>query len=88
MTYRDVACRDYVELATDYLEGALSSEDRLTVELHLAFCRSCVDYLDQMRATIAVAGSLREDDVPQPVVASLVKAFRTLSARRDGADGE
>ncbi len=88
MTYRDVACRDYVELATDYLEGALSSEDRLTVELHLAFCRACVDYLDQMRATIAVASSLRADDVPQPVVASLVEAFRTLKARQDGADGD
>lgn len=78
MSYEDLPCRDFVELATDYLEGALSVEHRLVVERHLAFCQPCVDYLDQMRATIRAAGALHEDDVPEPVMDSLVEAFREL----------
>jgi hypothetical protein len=34
-----------------------------------------------MRQTIALAGSLREEDVPAPVMASLVDAFRELRGR-------
>ncbi len=78
MTYEDLPCRDFVELATDYLEGALRPEQRLVVELHLGFCRPCVDYLDDMRAAIAAVGALRRTDIPEPVVEPLLEAFRAL----------
>ena len=78
MSYGDLPCRDFVELATDYLEGSLTIEQRLVVERHLAFCATCVDYLDQMRAVIKTTGALREEDVPEPVMESLVDAFRAL----------
>ena len=78
MSYEDLPCRDFVELATDYLEGALTVQQRLVVERHLAFCAPCVDYLDQMRAVIAATGKLREEDVPEPVMESLLDAFRAL----------
>jgi anti-sigma factor RsiW len=83
MSYEDLPCRDFVELATDYLEGALSVEQRLVVERHLAFCHPCIDYLEQMQAAIRAAGALREEDVPEPVMESLVDAFRELT--RDSA---
>ena len=78
MSYEDLPCSDFVELATDYLEGSLTAEQRLVVERHLAFCAPCVDYLDQMRAVIQTTGELREEDVPEPVMESLVDAFRAL----------
>jgi predicted anti-sigma-YlaC factor YlaD len=78
MTYEDLPCQDFVELATDYLEGALGVDQRLVVELHLATCSPCVDYLDQLRTTLRVMGELRESDVPAPVMESLVAAFREL----------
>jgi anti-sigma factor RsiW len=80
MSYEDLPCRDFVELATDYLEGTLPPEQRLVVERHLAFCAPCVDYLDQMRATIRATGELREEDVPEPVMESLVEAFKGLQS--------
>jgi anti-sigma factor RsiW len=83
MSYEDLPCRDFVELATDYLEGSLTPAQRLVVERHLAFCHPCVDYLDQMRAVIAASGALREQDVPEPVMESLVEAFKALSGRPD-----
>jgi hypothetical protein len=37
-----------------------------------------VDYLDQLRTTLRVIGELRDEDVPEPVMESLVNAFREL----------
>jgi predicted anti-sigma-YlaC factor YlaD len=78
MSFEDLPCQDFVELATDYLEGALTTEQRMVVELHLSFCEPCVDYLEQMRAAIRVTGTLREGDVPSGVMKPLVAAFREL----------
>jgi hypothetical protein len=78
MTYQDLPCRDFAELSTDYLEGALAPARRLVVELHLVYCVDCDAYLDQMRATLRATGALRADDVPAPVLDALTEAFRTM----------
>jgi anti-sigma factor RsiW len=80
MSYEDLQCVEFVELVTLYLEGALPTHRRLLVERHLAFCSPCVDYLDQMRATIRATGTLREEDVPEPVMLALLEAFRAHDA--------
>jgi anti-sigma factor RsiW len=81
MSYEDLPCVDFVELVTDYLEGALPTEQVLIIERHLAFCAPCVDYLDQMRATMRATGALRQDDVPEPVMDTLLHAFREFSSK-------
>lgn len=58
-----LACREIVELVTDYLEGALSRSDRRRFEAHLAGCDHCSEYLEQMRMTIRLTGRLRSDDL-------------------------
>ncbi len=82
MSYEDLPCVDFVELVTDYLEGALPVEQVLIIEHHLAFCAPCVDYLDQIRATMRATGALREQDVPEPVMSTLLEAFREFSGER------
>jgi predicted anti-sigma-YlaC factor YlaD len=69
-------CEQIVELVTDYLEGALSVDERLAFEQHVSACASCRGYFTQMRTIIRVAGSLHEDDLPEPVRERLVDAFR------------
>ena len=49
----DMSCRELVELITDYVDGALSAEDRTRFDAHLAICPSCVTYVEQTRQTIA-----------------------------------
>jgi anti-sigma factor RsiW len=83
MSYEDLPCVDFVELVTDYLEGALPTEQLLIIERHLAFCTPCVDYLDQMRATVRATGALHEEDVPEPVMDTLLQAFREFSTGRE-----
>ena len=38
MTAAELTCQELVELVSDYLEGALSPEDRRRFEEHLAGC--------------------------------------------------
>jgi anti-sigma factor RsiW len=78
MTYEDIPCQRVVELLTDYLEGALPTDDTLALERHLASCPGCATYLDQLRDTIKATGALREQDVPPELMATLLEAFRGL----------
>jgi anti-sigma factor RsiW len=71
-----LSCREMVELVTAYLEGALSLGDRRRFENHLTDCDGCTMYLDQMRRTIALTGTLRVDDVSPEALAKLMHVFR------------
>jgi anti-sigma factor RsiW len=55
-----VSCKDFVELVTDYLEGALSDVDRERFEAHLRECDWCTRYLEQTRTTIRVVARIYE----------------------------
>jgi predicted anti-sigma-YlaC factor YlaD len=72
----DLTCAELVELVTDYLEGALGTEERERFEEHLVICEGCVNYLDQMRTTVALTGRLRVDDLAPEVTGELLEAFR------------
>jgi predicted anti-sigma-YlaC factor YlaD len=75
-----VRCVEFVESVTDWMEGALGDEARLTLEEHLAICPHCTEYVGQLRLTAAV---LREVDErvpraapPPDARATLLDAFR------------
>jgi anti-sigma factor RsiW len=71
-----IACRELVELVTDYLEGALSAEQHARFENHIAGCDGCTAYLEQMRETVRLTGTLREQQIPPGALAALLHAFR------------
>ena len=78
------SCRQVVDLVTDYVDGALPSSERLAFEQHVAICPPCRAYFAQMRAVVRVAGSLREDHLPEPVRENLRNAFRDWKRRSNG----
>ena len=78
---RELDCNEVVELVTDYLDGSLDAEALAAFEAHLAECDGCDTYLDQIRQTIAVAGSVTAETLPEQTQAGLLKAFRTLNSR-------
>jgi len=75
----DLTCRELVELVTDYLEGALDDETRRRVDRHLAGCSACTAYLDEMRVTILITGTLTERDLEPHVRDALLEAFRGIT---------
>jgi predicted anti-sigma-YlaC factor YlaD len=74
----EVTCQQFVELITDYFEGALTGRTLSHVEEHLVMCDWCVTYLEQMRATVALLGALDDGPIPAPSPALLA----ALSDRR------
>jgi anti-sigma factor RsiW len=84
---RHVPCIEFVELVTDYLEGVLPARERRAFEHHLTLCDGCVSYLEQMRETLRITGSLKIDDVPQTGVEDLMAAFHAYQAERTDQPG-
>jgi hypothetical protein len=71
-----ISCQEVVELVTEYLERALSSEEASLFEQHLNFCDGCLVYVEQVRTTVATAGRLHEDEIPAETREQLLAAFR------------
>ena len=78
----DLACREVVELVTDYLEGALDGRDRERFERHLGGCDGCAAYLEQMRVTLRVAGRLEPEAIDPAFRERLLVAFRGWTDER------
>lgn len=77
---KGMACQQAVELVTDYLEGTLSLAQRRRFEAHLARCPDCPEYLAQMRAIIALAGSVTPDDLTPRMRSELISLYRQWMA--------
>ena len=75
-----MTCSELVEIVSDYLEGALSSEDRERFDAHLSTCDGCTSYVEQMRETIRLTGMLTEEQVPIEHRERLRQAFRDWKA--------
>jgi anti-sigma factor RsiW len=75
-TEPEMACRELVELVTDYLEDRLSARDRARFEAHLADCDYCATYVEQMRQTIRTLGRIPEESISSEARDALLTAFR------------
>ena len=67
-----------VELVTDYLEGSRGWRDRRRVAKHLRVCDPCVRYIEQMRETLDLLGTVPVDILSSEAQATLLDAFRDL----------
>ena len=65
---------------TDYIEGALSVNDRTRLDAHLADCPHCHEYLAQLRVTIDALGHVEPDDVAPETLGELVDLYRRWRA--------
>jgi anti-sigma factor RsiW len=79
-----LTCKEIVELVTDYLEGSLPDEQRALFEAHLAACRGCRTYLEQMRQTIALTGRLTEEWLTPEAEQVLLNAYKDWKNMPEG----
>jgi anti-sigma factor RsiW len=83
-----VTCQEFVEVLTDYLDGALEPAERADVERHIVICRGCSNYIEQMRSTIDLLGRIGEQDGPDrdgEANEQLLSLFRQWRAGRSPA---
>ena len=77
-----LTCQELVELVTDYLEGGLRPAERARFEAHIAQCKHCRTYLDQMRTTIRLLGKLTKESLSPEAQHELLARFRDWKQQR------
>jgi anti-sigma factor RsiW len=81
---RALTCQELVELVTAYLEQVLPPAERARFDAHVAGCPGCATYVDQMRETIQLLGTLTEEDlspVARDQLLGVFRAWKTGEAR-------
>ena len=76
----EMSCREFVELVTEYIEGALDEPRRAALHAHIDECGGCTEYLRQMKLTIKALGELPLDNNLAGTRAAALEAFRRLHA--------
>ena len=79
-----LACKELVEIITDYLEGMLPERDRRRFDTHILTCAPCRDYVEEMRTTLRLAGRLTVDSISPGTRDELLRAFRRMKASSTG----
>jgi len=74
----ELTCQDFVELVTEYLEGALDEDTVRRFEEHLALCPGCETYLSQMKETASRLGEIPVQSLSAETQATLLSAFRDV----------
>ena len=81
----DYPCNHFVEVVTDYLDGALEPDEARRLEEHLAICDGCQSVLEQFRVILRITGRIGEEDVAELAPEQrepLTAAFREWAASR------
>lgn len=76
MSHGGLTCAEFVELVTDYLEGAMDEATARRFEEHAGVCPGCDVYLDQIRETIGEVGRLTPEDLDPVARDRMLAAFR------------
>ena len=72
----DITCEEFVELVTDYLEGALDRDTEARFVMHATACPGCERYLAQFRTTIEAMGTVPPETLDPLVRDEMLAAFR------------
>ena len=80
-----MTCEQVTAFLIDYVSGELPPEQRIALERHLGACRSCRDYLDGYRKTIAMGKRAliprADESIPETLVQAVLAARRETSPR-------
>lgn len=75
-------CRDFVELVTEFLEGALDEVTKRRFVEHISPCSGCARHLEQFRATTGMLGGLPPESLTDDACDRLLAVFRGWQGAR------
>jgi anti-sigma factor RsiW len=70
-------CREVVELAADYLDGAVGPKAQARLDAHLRACDGCTAHVERLGTAIRVASRLAPGAIPDATMSRLVAALRS-----------
>jgi len=77
-----MTCQELAQLVTDYWEGALAAPERSALERHLSLCPACVNFVEQMRATVEATGRVPVEAITPEIEEKLLAGFRAWKTSR------
>jgi anti-sigma factor RsiW len=77
---KDLVCQEAIELLTEYLEGTLPRRQRRRLRTHLDACPNCSAYLEQIRVTIRLSGTIEPEDLSPRALDELTELYRRWRA--------
>lgn len=76
MSQPALTCKEFIQLVTEYLEGALPPGEKSRFDAHLSVCPGCQAYFEQIRLTILWTGGVTEEQISPAAQDELLHAFR------------
>ena len=80
-----MTCRQFVELATDYLEGALPADEQRRFDEHMDQCPWCGRYFEQLKITMRTVGRIDVESLSPDARETLLGAFRDWKSGRQAS---
>lgn len=68
-----MACKNYTELISEFIDGQLDSAKVEILQQHLASCKACQDELEKLKIMKEVCGVIKEVEVPKDFHADLMR---------------
>jgi anti-sigma factor RsiW len=72
---RKITCQNFLDEMSDYIDGSLGDELRVSIEAHLAKCPNCWVVFDETRKTVAIFQSMECLPLPKQVHDRLLEAL-------------
>jgi anti-sigma factor RsiW len=72
---RKITCQNFLDEMSDYIDGSLGEELRVSIEAHLAKCPNCWVVFDETRKTVAIFQSMECKPLPKQVHDRLLEAL-------------
>ena len=72
---RKITCKSFLDELSDFVDGELSQELRISLEAHLAKCPDCWVTLDETRRTVEISRSVDCHPLPDDVHQRLLSAL-------------
>lgn len=79
-----LSCRDLAEIATEFTEGKLPFRRRVELHLHMAMCRGCRRFVDQLRTTTVMLGRMPAPEVSPKAQEELTGKYAEWTVAGDG----
>lgn len=83
-----LSCKDVAERASALIDGELSTWDALQIRLHLAMCKGCSRFIEQMRLTdqltaeVADMGERHQHEAADGRFSDILSTLRKEQPRR------
>ncbi len=77
----EMACRELVEVVTEYLDDSLPADEVARIREHLASCDGCQAHVEQVRATVRVLRGEPDEQASPELTGALAGMFREWAAR-------